>query len=105
MYEYRDFACMPKPAGPRSRAVREPVQVYLAPDDSALLHRLTEETGLSKAEILRRGVRSFARDQGTASPMLRFVDSSDAKGWPRAAAASHDAVLAQSYASSGRKRR
>ena len=96
---------MPKPATPRPRAVREPVQVYLAPDDSALLQRLTEETGLSKAEILRRGVRSFARDQGTTSPMLQFIDTADARGWPRAAAVGHDGLLAESYVAPGRKRR
>jgi hypothetical protein len=88
---------MPKTPAPRPRTVREPVQVWLAIDDSALLQRLVEETGLSKAEILRRGVRSFARVQGSASPMLQFIEASDAKGWPRAAAVSHDAVLAEAY--------
>ncbi len=87
------------------RTVREPVQVYLAADDSALLHRRTQETGLSKAEVLRRGVRSFARDQGTASPMLQFIELGDAHGWPRAAAVDHDAVLAESYRPVARKRR
>jgi hypothetical protein len=96
---------MPKTPSPRPGAVREPVQVWLAADDSALLHRLTQETGLSKAEVLRRGVRSFARDQGTTSPMLQFIDAGDAAGWPRAAAANHDAVLAESYVSPKRKRR
>lgn len=96
---------MPKSPTLRTRAIREPVQVYLAADDSALLHRLTVETGLSKAEVLRRGVRSFARDQGTTSPMLRFVDTSDGQGWPRAAAVNHDALLAESYLSPRRKRR
>lgn len=97
---------MPKAPAPRTPTVREPVQVYLAADDSALLHRLTQETGLSKAEVLRRGVRSFARDHGTASPMLQFIESGDAHGWPRAAALDHDAVLAESYAApTSRKRR
>ncbi len=64
---------MSKPTRPR--AVREPVQVYLASDDSALLTRLAEESGLSKAEILRRGVRSYARERdASGSPMLRFLD-------------------------------
>lgn len=96
---------MSKTPTPRPRAVREPVQVYLAADDSALLRRLTHETGLSKAEILRRGMRGFARDQGSASPMLQFVDEGDAKGWPRLAAAGHDAILAESYRAPSRKRR
>ncbi|MEK7239049.1 MAG: hypothetical protein AAB224_00545 [Gemmatimonadota bacterium] len=96
---------MPKTPAPRTRTIREPVQVYLAADDSALLHRLTVETGLSKAEVLRRGVRSFARDQGTTSPMLQFVDTGDGQGWPRAAAVNHDALLAESYGSPRRKHR
>ena len=96
---------MQKSPAPRTGTIREPVQVYLAPDDSALLHRLTVESGLSKAEVLRRGMRSFARDQGTTSPMLQFVDTGDERGWPRAAAVNHDAVLAESYGSPKRKRR
>ncbi len=87
---------MPKPArSPRS--VREPVQVYLAADDRDLLNRLAEETGLTKAEILRRGMRSFAREQSGASPMLRFVAEGAGKEWPEAVAANHDDVLAESY--------
>jgi hypothetical protein len=77
--------------------VREPVQVYLAPDDSALLGRLVEESGLSKAEVLRRGIRSYAAEHGGTSPMLRFVDESGSAGWPDAVAVDHDAVLADMY--------
>jgi hypothetical protein len=95
---------MPKRA-PRPAAVREPVQVYLAPDDRDLLNRLAEETGLSKAEILRRGVRSFAREQRGASPMLRFIAESSGEGWPDAIAADHDAALAESYRAQAKKRR
>lgn len=81
----------------RPKAVREPVQVYLAPDDSELLAALAKRTGLSKAEVLRRGVRSFAREAGGESPMLRFIADSTSAGWPKAAAANHDAVLAEEY--------
>ena len=81
----------------KPRVVREPVQVYLATDDRDLLNRLADETGLSKAEILRRGVRSFAREQGGESPMLRFVSESTPGGWPESAAAAHDDVLAEEY--------
>ncbi len=77
--------------------VREPVQVYLAGDDVALLARLTSETGLSKAEILRRGLRSFGALHGGVSPMLHFVDSSGAEGWGDSVAEPHDAVLAEEY--------
>jgi Ribbon-helix-helix protein, copG family len=89
-----------------SRLVREPVQVYLAPDDSALLNRLAEETGLSKAELLRRGIKSYAREQqGAVAPMLRFLAESSAGPWPSAVAADHDAVLAESYLAAPKKRR
>jgi len=88
---------MPKRSASRPRVVREPVQVYLAPDDSALLARLTDESGLSKAEILRRGMRGFALAQRGASPMLRFLREGIDGRWPAAVAVDHDAVLAGSY--------
>ena len=40
--------------------VREPVQVYLAGPDRLLLDRVAEKSGLSRAEVLRRGVRRMA---------------------------------------------
>jgi len=88
-------------------AIREPAQVYLAADDSELLARLASDTGLSKAEILRRGIRSFAREQGgAASPMLAFVAAIAGDTWPEAGVAGdHDAVLAESYRSGGKRRR
>ena len=82
---------------PASRAVREPVQAYLAPDDSDLLNRLAEESGISKAEIIRRGIRSYAREQSGESPMLRFLTEGDAGQWPTAAAVDHDAMLMEEY--------
>lgn len=81
----------------RPKVVREPVQVYLAPDDSDLLADLTKATGLSKAEILRRGMRSFARETGDESPMLRFVSDGTSAVWPEAAASDHDSLLAEEY--------
>ena len=96
---------MPKRNPRRPASVREPVQVYLAADDRDLLNRLAEETGLSKAEILRRGVRSFAREQRGESPMLRFVSQITAEGWPDAAAVDHDTVLAEEYRAQPKKRR
>ncbi|HEX5075800.1 MAG TPA: hypothetical protein VFW03_21490 [Gemmatimonadaceae bacterium] len=88
----------------RKPTAREPVQVYLAQDDRDLLNRLVAETGLTKAEILRQGMRSFAREQG-ASPMLRFIAESAAGDWPEAVAEKHDEILAESYRGSARKRR
>jgi hypothetical protein len=77
----------------KPRMVREPVQVYLAPDDSELLSRLTTETGLSKAEILRRGIRSFAAESGARSPMLDFLAESAKGPWPENVALRHDEVV------------
>ena len=96
---------MPKPARSPHLSVKEPVQVYLAGDDRHLLARLVEETGLSKAEILRRGVRSFAREHGVASPMLRFVAESDPTGWERNVAKAHDEIIAATHRTSAKKKR
>ena len=41
------------------RHVREPVQVYLDAGDRDLLESLARSTGLSKAELLRRGLRKL----------------------------------------------
>ena len=92
---------MPTP----SRRVREPVQVYLAVDDRDLLIRLVAETGLSKAEILRRGVRSFAKEQQSASPMLQFIETLGEIEAPGGTAVDHDTVLAEAYRSSRSRRR
>ncbi len=40
--------------------MREPVQVYLDPADRDLLEQVVRATGLSRAEILRRGLRRVA---------------------------------------------
>ena len=96
---------MRKPGRASASAVREPVQVYLAPDDRDLLNRLVDETGLSKAEILRRGVRSFAREHRVTSPMLKFAMEGDAEVWPADVAKDHDDVLAASYRASPKKKR
>ena len=94
----------PKSKPTKPMMVREPVQAYLAPDDSALLARLAAETGLAKAEVLRRGIRSFAAEQAGPSPMLRFVAEEAGGAWPAAAATDHDAVLAEAYRGRSRRR-
>lgn len=38
------------------------MQVYLETDDSKLLARVSSTTGLSKAEIMRRGLRRISSD-------------------------------------------
>lgn len=53
----------------RPDRVRELVQVYLDRQDLTLLDRLAEQTGLAKAEILRRGLRRLATtDLGERAP-------------------------------------
>lgn len=44
------------------RRVREPVQAYLAADDSQLLAALSEQLSLSKAEVIRLGIRRLAQE-------------------------------------------
>lgn len=51
---------MPK-APRRPRRVREPVQAYLDEADRTLLEEVARRTGLSRAEIMRRGLRAFAQ--------------------------------------------
>ena len=58
------------------RAVREPVQVYLETPDRALLERAAGASGLSRAEVLRRGLHRFAAELlADASPALAFLES------------------------------
>lgn len=52
---------MPKKGG-KPRAVREPVQVYLDDRDRALLEALTVRSALSRAELLRLGLRRLSSE-------------------------------------------
>ena len=52
----------------KPRRVREPVQVYLDGRDRALLEDLVEKTGISRAELLRRGLRKLAGDELSERP-------------------------------------
>ncbi|HET7039059.1 MAG TPA: CopG family transcriptional regulator [Gemmatimonadales bacterium] len=47
----------------RAGRVREPVQVYLDQRDLATLNAMARSTGLSKAELLRRGLRKLAGEE------------------------------------------
>jgi hypothetical protein len=78
----------------KSRIVREPLQVYLTHDERELLDRLAREAAQSRAEILRRGLRSLAAElQGSASPMLAVVRDLAGDDWPADLAREHDAHL------------
>ncbi len=84
------------PKGPRK--VREPIQVYLTADERALLNQAAQDTGYSRAEILRRGLRSFlAHEASEAGPMLSFLDSVAGKDLPADLSERHDEHLAEAY--------
>ena len=83
---------------PPQKAVREPVQVYLEAPDRVLLERAAVATGLSRAEVLRRGLQRFAAELlADESPALAFLQSA-ATATPHHAApdvaARHDDYLA-----------
>jgi len=80
------------------KTVREPVQVYLTRDDKALLDRMSEETGLPRAEVLRRGLREFGLKRSGTSPMLTLLSEQRDTDWSESdAATDHDTVLADEY--------
>lgn len=82
----------------RPRAVREPIQVYLTSDERSLLDGLAAQAGLSRAEVLRRGIRSFASERaGGGSPFLDFLVSLTGDDWPADLAERHDDHLATAY--------
>jgi hypothetical protein len=58
----------------KPKRVREPVQVYMDADDKALLDDLAAETSLSRAELLRRGLRRIAADLRGARAPGRSLD-------------------------------
>lgn len=83
-----------------TRRVREPIQVYLDADERALLDRVAAESGLSRAEVLRRGLRSYAADRpGARSPMLEFIEYMKAldPNLPADLSERHDDYLAEAY--------
>lgn len=83
---------------PKSRSVREPLQIYMASDERRLLDQLSEETGLSRAEILRQGLRQFAMQRaGTGGPMQTLMRSLREKPLASDIALSHDDHLASAY--------
>jgi len=85
----------------RAATVREPIQVYLDRGERAILDRVAGQTGLSRAEVLRRGLRSYAaQQQGDEGPMERFMRELTATPWPPGPsdlALNHDKYLAEIY--------
>ncbi len=89
---------MKKPSRKGPRKVREPIQVYLTADERALLDQAARDTGHSRAEILRRGLRSFlAHEASESGPMLSFLDSIAGKDLPADLGECHDEHLAEAY--------
>ena len=78
--------------------VREPVQVYLDRPDKELLDKTARKTGLSRAEILRRGLRRVADDvlghKTRGFSLNTLIDSLDGvDDLPRDLAKNHDSYL------------
>ncbi len=85
----------------RGDRVKEPVQVYLDQQDATILANLAEQTGQSKAEVLRRAIRQMAQRelQGKKKPGWSFEVLigvlGDDPGYPPDLAERHDAYLAE----------
>ncbi len=82
----------------RPTKVREPVQVYLDPTDQGLLEELARRTGLSRAELLRRGLRRLGdavlAERAPGWSFGRLVGAlGDAPALPADLAARHDEYL------------
>ncbi len=87
----------------KRKSVREPIQVYLTPDERSLLDTAALTAGLSRAEVLRRGLRSFvAREQSGSSPMLGFARSLVGHDLPSDLAQRHDYYLVEDVGEEGR---
>ena len=83
IHEHHTFKLPMSRQPKRPLAVREPVQVYLTGPDRALLDQVAKKSGLSRAEVLRRGVRRMAAEiLAEESPMLAFVQEMAAAKWP-----------------------
>ena len=78
--------------------IREPIQVYMEADERRLLDHLSEETGLSRAEILRQGLQQFALQRaGSDGPMQSLMRDLREKPFAKNIAERHDDHLANAY--------
>jgi hypothetical protein len=86
----------------RATGVREPIQVYLTAEERTELDRLAHADGISRAEVLRRGIRSYAWESAAGdSPMLDLITELKGSDWPANVATDHDDFLAEAYRESG----
>lgn len=88
--------------------VREPVQVYLDPEDRDRLERLRDRLGSTKSAILRRGLEALEREvlDPAAHPVLGLIGMVDPEGVREGEpdpARSHDALLADDEEASWRE--
>jgi hypothetical protein len=82
----------------RSDGVREPIQVYMASHERRLLDQVASETGLSRAEVLRQGLRAFAAQRfGSEGPMKKLMAELRKMSLPSDIGANHDDYLAEAY--------
>jgi hypothetical protein len=98
-------------ADKRKSVVREPVQVYLTAADRKLLREVAVASGVSGAEVLRRGLRRVAGEVlGEQGPAMRLLEEMNAAEWPSDmpgdVGRNHDQHLADAtYPKPGRARR
>ena len=81
------------------RKVREPVQVYLDPEDRERLDRLRDRLGSTKSAILRRGLEALEREvldpsSHPALGLIGIVEHRPLRGVEPDPARSHDLCLA-----------
>jgi hypothetical protein len=81
----------------KAMRVREQAVVYLAERDRDLLERLAEETGLSRTELFRRGLRRLAEEllteQKPGSSLDFLIDSAGESELPPDVSERHDEYL------------
>ena len=90
--------------------VREPVQVYLTVQDRKLLKEVAVASGVSGAEVLRRGLRRMAGEiLSDRNPAMQLLEEMNAAEWPADmppdVGARHERYLAEEYLPPKPKRR
>lgn len=93
----------------RKKAVREPVQVYLDERDRSLLDELIARSSLSKAEVLRLGLRRLSAEMlaeggpgQSLSALIGVLD--DSPEVPADLSARHDEYLYGPSSNDSRRR-
>ena len=76
----------------RSKRVREPIQVYLTRVERGALDQLAQELGVSRAEVLRRGIDALGRQRARSFHDVfdELVGAFEQPGAPADLAERHD---------------